>query len=329
MYKVTVIIPCYNVELYIERCFKSLESQICQDFEVICVDDASNDNTVSVIRRIASNSAINIRIIQNEKNSGPAVSRNKGVLSASSEYLTFCDADDWYEKEFLSKLLEQLETNDADLAVCGYSIVDEKGNKQNRPLPHSLVIDEKDQILSLDVDSLCMLMVKTTIMQDTLLPDIRNGEDMAVVPLLMIKANKCVAVTDCLYNYFRRSGSASEKPTMKAVDSFILSFEHIKKSIPDQYREIVEYIGVRNLLYAGLITLFSISFEIGKAEIILNKFEQEYSQWINNRFIKKMPRYKRIVLSLVHRRMYFCIWLIAKMRNIMAGRKYEKSIDSY
>lgn len=321
MHKVTVIIPCYNAESYIERCFKSLESQICQDFEVICVDDASKDNTVNVIRKIASASKLNIRILQNETNSGPAVSRNKGILAASSKYISFCDADDWYENDFLSKLLEKLETNDADLAACGYSVVDDNGNRQERPLSNSAVLNKKDQILSLDVDSLCMLMIKTTIMQETLLPDIRNGEDMAVVPLIMMKANKCVSVSDCLYNYYRRSGSASEKPTMKVVDSFILSFEHIKKSIPAQYQEIEEFLGVRTLLYAAMITLFSFSFDIKKANYIINNFEKVYPHWENNRFISKLPKYKRIVLNLAHRRMYLSIWLIAKIRSIIVGRK--------
>ena len=321
MHKITVIIPCYNVEQYIERCIKSLEAQIYQDFEVICVDDASKDNTVKILKKIVSTSKLSIQIIQNEMNCGPAKSRNRGILAASSEFITFCDADDWYETEYLNKLLQQLETNSADLAVCGYSVVDENGNRQERPLATNIVLEKKEQILSLDVDSLCMLMVKTAIMQDTLLPDIRNGEDMAVVPLIMMKANKCVSVSDCLYNYYRRSGSASEKPTMKTVDSFILSYKHIQKYFPDQYGEILEYIGVRNLLYAGLITLFSISFQTGKANIILNRFEQEYPRWVKNRFIKNMPRYKRIVLNLVHRRMYLCIWFIAKVRNIMAGRK--------
>lgn len=321
MNRITVVIPCYNAEEYIDGCIHSLQNQLFSDFEVIFVDDASKDNTVRKLENIALNSNLNIQIIKNEKNCGPAKSRNRGILAATTEYITFCDADDWYEVEFLSTLYKGLKKNNADLAICGYSVVDEKGNKEKRPLNQSCVVEKKEDMLGIDVDSLCMLMVKTTIMKDTLLPDIRNGEDMAVVPLLMMKANKCLVIRECLYNYYRRSGSASETVTMKVVDSFVESFNHIREHFPKGYVEIEEYIGVRNLLYAGLITLFSFSYDIKKANKILGDFEKSYPNWIKNDYIEEMPRYKVVVLKLAHNRYYVAIWVLAKLRKILTRKK--------
>ena len=301
MNKVTIVIPCYNAENYIDSCIDSLLKQEYQNFNVIFIDDASKDRTVEKLENSVLNCNLDIKILKNKENSGPAVSRNRGILSAVTKYITFCDIDDSYEPNYLSKLLSELEKNDADLAFCGYSVVDEKENKVKRPLSFNGVLTNKIDILKLDVDSLCMLMVKTDIMKDTLLPNIRNGEDMAVVPLLMVKSNNCVAISECLYNYYRRNNSASEKPSMQVVNSLITSFEYIKNHFPEEYLEIEEYIGIRNLLYAGLITLFSFSFDVNVADQILGNFEECYPNWKRNQYINELPNYKKIVLKLVGR----------------------------
>lgn len=320
MNKVTIVIPCYNAENYIDSCIDSLLKQEYQNFNVIFIDDASKDRTVEKLENSVLNCNLDIKILKNKENSGPAVSRNRGILSAVTKYITFCDIDDSYEPNYLSKLLSELEKNDADLAFCGYSVVDEKENKVKRPLSFNGVLTNKIDILKLDVDSLCMLMVKTDIMKDTLLPNIRNGEDMAVVPLLMVKSNNCVAISECLYNYYRRNNSASEKPSMQVVNSLITSFEYIKNHFPEEYLEIEEYIGIRNLLYAGLITLFSFSFDVNVADQILENFEECYPNWKRNQYINELPNYKKIVLKLAGKRIYLGIWFLAWLRKILTRK---------
>lgn len=320
MNKVTIVIPCYNAENYIDSCIDSLLKQEYQHFNVIFIDDASKDRTVEKLENSVLNCNLDIKILKNKENSGPAVSRNRGILSAVTKYITFCDIDDSYEPNYLSKLLSELEKNDADLAFCGYSVVDEKENKVKRPLSFNGVLTNKIDILKLDVDSLCMLMVKTDIMKDTLLPNIRNGEDMAVVPLLMVKSNNCVAISECLYNYYRRNNSASEKPSMQVVNSLITSFEYIKNHFPEEYLEIEEYIGIRNLLYAGLITLFSFSFDVNVADQILENFEECYPNWKRNQYINELPNYKKIVLKLAGKRIYLGICFLAWLRKILTRK---------
>lgn len=320
MNKVTIVIPCYNAENYIDSCIDSLLKQEYQNFNVIFIDDASKDRTVEKLENSVLNCNLDIKILKNKENSGPAVSRNRGILSAVTKYITFCDIDDSYEPNYLSKLLSELEKNDADLALCGYSVVDEKENKVKRPLSFNGVLTNKIDILKLDVDSLCMLMVKTDIMKDTLLPNIRNGEDMAVVPLLMVKSNNCVAISECLYNYYRRNNSASEKPSMQVVNSLITSFEYIKNHFPEEYLEIEEYLGIRNLLYAGLITLFSFSFDVNVADQILENFEECYPNWKRNQYINELPNYKKIVLKLAGKRIYLGIWFLAWLRKILTRK---------
>lgn len=314
---VTIVIPCYNVAKYIKRCIDSLAGQSFQKFKVILVDDKSTDDTYQYLLQLQATSGLDIMVLQNSCNSGPAVSRNKGILEADTKYITFCDSDDWYEPDFLKTMVSLLEDNAADMAFCGYKVVDEHGNSQSRPVYNRSGLISREEAFCLDADSLCMLMVKTDIMKDTLLPDLRNGEDVATVPLLMAKANRYAATVSCLYNYFRRSDSASERPTMKAVESLVCSYQYVQKNFPDKYIKEKEFLGIKNLLYSTIITLFSCSNDKRTAKELLNEFETIYPNWKNNPYITSLRIYKKVILRMVSLKLFGVVRLVAILRNVI------------
>ena len=314
---VTIVIPCYNVAKYIKRCIDSLVDQSFQKFKVILVDDKSTDDTYQYLLQLQATSGLDIMVLQNSCNSGPAVSRNKGILEADTKYITFCDSDDWYEPDFLKTMVSMLEDNAADMAFCGYKVVDEHGNSQSRPVYNRSGLISREEAFCLDADSLCMLMLKTDIMKDTLLPDLRNGEDVATVPLLMAKANRYAATVSCLYNYFRRSNSASERPTMKAVESLVCSYQYVQKNFPDKYIKEKEFLGIKNLLYSTIITLFSCSNDKRTAKELLNEFETIYPNWKNNPYITSLRIYKKVILRMVSLKLFGVVRLVAILRNVI------------
>ena len=314
---VTIVIPCYNVAKYIKRCIDSLVDQSFQKFKVILVDDKSTDDTYQYLLQLQATSGLDIMVLQNSCNSGPAVSRNKGILEADTKYITFCDSDDWYEPDFLKTMVSLLEDNAADMAFCGYKVVDEHGNSQSRPVYNRSGLISREEAFCLDADSLCMLMLKTDIMKDTLLPDLRNGEDVATVPLLMAKANRYAATVSCLYNYFRRSNSASERPTMKAVESLVCSYQYVQKNFPDRYIKEKEFLGIKNLLYSTIITLFSCSNDKRTAKELLNESETIYPNWKNNPYITSLRIYKKVILRMVSLKLFGVVRLVAILRNVI------------
>lgn len=314
---VTIVIPCYNVAKYIKRCIDSLVGQSFQKFKVILVDDKSTDDTYQYLLQLQATSELDIMVLQNSCNSGPAVSRNKGILEADTKYITFCDSDDWYEPDFLKTMVGLLEDNAADMAFCGYKVVDEHGNSQSRPVYNRSGLISREEAFCLDADSLCMLMVKTDIMKDTLLPDLRNGEDVATVPLLMAKANRYAATVSCLYNYFRRSDSASERPTMKVVESLVCSYRYVQENFPDEYIKEKEFLGIKNLLYSTIITLFSCSNDKRTAKELLNEFETIYPNWKNNPYITSLRIYKKVILRMVSLKLFGVVRLVAILRNVI------------
>lgn len=314
---VTIVIPCYNVAKYIKRCIDSLVGQSFQKFKVILVDDKSTDDTYQYLLQLQATSGLDIMVLQNSCNSGPAVSRNKGILEADTKYITFCDSDDWYEPDFLKTMVGLLEDNAADMAFCGYKVVDEHGNSQSRPVYNRSGLISREEAFCLDADSLCMLMVKTDIMKNTLLPDLRNGEDVATVPLLMAKANRYAATVSCLYNYFRRSDSASERPTMKVVESLVCSYRYVQENFPDEYIKEKEFLGIKNLLYSTIITLFSCSNDKRTAKELLNEFETIYPNWKNNPYITSLRIYKKVILRMVSLKLFGVVRLAAILRNVI------------
>ena len=314
MKKISIIIPCYNASKYINKCLEALKNQDYKNFSVICIDDASTDSTYEIINDYKLKNSLDIHIIRNYSNCGPAHSRNRGVLYAKSEFITFCDSDDWYEPNYLQRMIDTVEKNNTDIAFCGYQIVSVTGEIRKRPIKKNDFITTPKEALGLGLDSLCMLIVKKELLMNCPWPNIRNGEDMAMVPLLICKCKKIAIVHECLYNYFTRSTSLSNNIKLSVVDSFVESFEFVRINFPCDFIKECEFIGINNLLYGGLITLFTISKDKDYANEIIENYEKYFPFWIKNPYIKQLPKYKKIVLFFIKNQCFFMIRLIAMIR---------------
>lgn len=125
--KVSVIIPCYNVDKYIADCVKSVENQTYSNIEVVCVDDGSSDQTVATLEKLASNSPLSIRIIRQENRGAPSA-RDNGVKHSSGGYFQFLDADDLLLPDKIKGQIELAkENNFPDLIIGSYQRENMKG----------------------------------------------------------------------------------------------------------------------------------------------------------------------------------------------------------
>jgi len=124
MSKISVVIPVYNVEQYIPKTLESLINQTHKPYEIIIVNDGSTDNTVNVSEKILKNSNIQYKII-NQINQGVSVARNRGIESASGDYIHFIDGDDWVHPQFFETLLNNIQNSqkEIDVASTSYAIV--------------------------------------------------------------------------------------------------------------------------------------------------------------------------------------------------------------
>lgn len=115
---VSIIVPAYNVEDKIEKCIKSILNQRYSDIELLCINDGSVDNTGHILDTLAKTDS-RMKVIHN-KNQGVSATRNYGIKNASGKYIQFVDSDDYIDDDMVLRLVEALETNQADVAICGY-----------------------------------------------------------------------------------------------------------------------------------------------------------------------------------------------------------------
>jgi glycosyltransferase involved in cell wall biosynthesis len=118
--KVSIIVPIYKVEEFLEQCFAALDSQTYPDLEIILVDDGSPDNYGARCDEYAKGKE-NVRVIHQE-NQGPAAARNDAVKIAEGEYIIFVDSDDFFTSDYVQYLVELLLQNNADMAIAAYKI---------------------------------------------------------------------------------------------------------------------------------------------------------------------------------------------------------------
>lgn len=305
---VSIVVPCYNVSNCIEQCVDSIEKQSFKNCELICVDDCSTDDTYSILNRIKDNSSLNIIIIRLEKNSGPGIARNKGLEIARGKYIAFCDGDDTYDPSFLSKMTSKASQNDSDLVMCNCVLINDRGSSHNISYTDSFDEDSsKERYIALSRTSLCYLLVKKELFNDIEMPSFRNGEDMAIVPLLMLKANKIAHVKDHLYYYHINSTSASNSLKKESYRNLIEVYDFLNNHWDNCYQEELEFISIKTILYSAVVVACKTG--ISNDEIInqIKKFESIHKNWYQNKYIGELSKHHRAFLVFVkQRQLYLC-----------------------
>ena len=122
MPKISIVMPVYNSEKYLESCLESIAAQTFKDFELICVNDGSTDNSLKILEDTAKNTALPMKIITVE-NQGAGAARNKGFEYVTGETTIFLDSDDYFYPDFLEEMYKKYEKTDADIVICKYDVV--------------------------------------------------------------------------------------------------------------------------------------------------------------------------------------------------------------
>lgn len=135
---VSVIMPCYNAELYVGEAIRSVLSQTYPHIELIVVDDGSTDGSLKIIQTYGDQ----LRLLT-QTNQGAAAARNSGISAASGEYVAFLDADDYWDPRFLEIMTTALAGSDAVLAYCGWQVVDADGRGGKPFIPPDYETDDK------------------------------------------------------------------------------------------------------------------------------------------------------------------------------------------
>lgn len=314
----SVIIPCYNASNYIQSCLDSFERQARHDFEVIIVDDCSTDSSVELLESVLSSYSYPIQLIKNKTNRGPSYARKVGAQNANSTYLAFCDSDDWFCDNFAEEVYESIKIESPDLILFGYNMICGDGRIRVHKLNCENVANASKELLFLTgINALWSLVVKKELFLNVEHTDLRNGEDMAIIPLLFAKAEKGHVLSTPLYNYNSRNDSISNTSSLKVVDSLLSSFEHVRNNMPKDFVVFEEYIGVSRVLYGVILNLMKVGYDRKKAHSIARDFTHKYPSWKKNPYLKTLPLTRRVFIWFIGHNLTIIPWLMTKLHSIM------------
>ena len=230
--KVSVIVPVYNAEMYLKKCLNSILEQTFTDFELICIDDGSSDASLKILTEYAQKDS-RIRIFE-QNHEGVAAARNWGIKLAQGEFVQFLDADDYFEKDLLEKMLIRVDKYNADIVVCSYRKVDDEGNVVESKNPNSPInLDRipletpftwknfKNDIFNLLTPIVWNKLIKKSLILDNDIksPKTRVASDIAFSHSCLAVAKNIVVFDDELINYrFNCAGSIATMRSKCTID---------------------------------------------------------------------------------------------------------------
>ena len=206
MTKVSVVVPCYNVEKYVSKCLQTLCNQTLQDIEIICVDDKSTDSTLDILQQYAAQDS-RIQVQCNKSNRGVSFSRNIGLQYAHGEYVGFVDPDDYVDFDFYEKLYNAAIKTNSDIAKGAFQSHDAVNmhvglsvlNKNIEQNAFYFATEHQSAIFRTD------FLNKYTLRYPI---DLITGEDSVFLSMVCIYNPTIVCVDDAVYHYiYHRAGS--------------------------------------------------------------------------------------------------------------------------
>ena len=208
-YLISVIVPVYNVEKYLNQCISSIVNQTYNNIEIILVDDGSPDNCPGICDEWAKKDG-RVKVIHKE-NGGLSDARNAGLDICNGDYLVFVDSDDWLETDYVEKMLSIAEEENADIVACSYvNEFELSGRMVFKKKEHFIGNSEQALFLLYDgtrIAAAAMKLYRTIIWQDMRFPIGRLYEDTLTTYKAFDLADRIAQIPDGLYHYRIREGS--------------------------------------------------------------------------------------------------------------------------
>lgn len=248
--ELSIIIPCYNVEKYINKCLDSLKSQVTKyTYEIILVDDCSQDGTKKIIKERIKRKDLNIVFIENKENIGAGASRNKAIMRANYSYISFIDADDYLDENYYDTLINNLKKDKSDVVVCDIRLVYEDGRANDIGYGCNGPVNKINLINTGFAASPCNKIIKKELLLKYPFAEGIMNEDVASIIAILANANKISYTNQTMYNYVQRPLSVQNTAlSMKRFDIF-KSIEILKTRIKknNEYEKIMDAVAFQQL----------------------------------------------------------------------------------
>lgn len=300
MDKVSIIVPVYKVESYLERCVRSLRMQTHTNLEILLVDDGSPDRSGAVCDELAAQDAR--IVVLHQENQGVSAARNRALDAMSGDWVCFCDGDDWYAPEMVAEMLACAMSEGADYILCDYYVVSDKGPAL---CAHSTagLFTGCDAKLAVACGSPYSWthMIRRELFEKT---GIRypvgfgRSEELPVIPALAAHAEKIGVVDKPLYYYFQRSdhSSASNAALDGYEENFLKLLGLLEKAIGAGYERELEYLAIYALHYGGILVRCKQRVPAEQLRAKLREYTERYPDYGHNPYLTRVGLFKRLFI---------------------------------
>ena len=236
---VSVIMPAYNAEPYIEEAIRSVLNQTVNDLELIVIDDTSADRTRDIIHAIAQEDH-RVRPVFNEQNLGVAKTRNRGLELCHGRYVALLDSDDYWKPQMLERMIARAEETGADIIYCSYELVDEAGKKVCNDFIVPPVTTFRESIVR-SVITCSTVLVTGALAKENRFPTDMYHEDIAMWFRILKDGATACGVAEVLAAYRQHSGSRSSDKLVSACRRWPIYRKHLQMSVPQTIGVMVRY----------------------------------------------------------------------------------------
>ena len=273
MPKISIIIPVYNAEKFLDRCLGSVLGQSYENIEVVAVNDGSKDGSLALLRRYAEADS-RIRVIDQE-NAGVATARNVGLANASGEYILFVDADDWIEPDMAESLLKLLEqTPEADIAVCAGDAAEHPGEAVRVTEPEVEIWSPERQRTEFLTHRRLQGMLWNKLIRAACFdglsfdPTVGYGEDAQIMWKVLGQCRNMVLTGQVLYHHVIEPTSISNRRFSPRKYTSIKVWREIQADTARKYPELTVFAKERLAFSAAytLYEMFAAGYEDAAAE---------------------------------------------------------------
>lgn len=228
MKQVSVVIPVYNNERYVEKCIVSVLEQTYRELEILAIDDGSTDQSGAILDRLAKSDG-RVRVFHQE-NRGVSAARNRGIDAAGGEYLTFVDGDDFLGPTYIADFVDCAEQNRADMVFCGFCVTDTEGRVTGRTVPGEYRKGEKEEWL-FRISAVCAHFYRRELWERyrvRFAPGVR-GEDMPVALFFSAACDRIAVLPKAEYYYVQHSSSA--RHNFRGLKTYDLPLQALEQTV--------------------------------------------------------------------------------------------------
>ncbi len=320
--KLSIIVPVYGVEKYIDKCLNSLVKQSLKEIEIIVVNDGTKDNSQKIIDKYVKKYPDKIKSYIKE-NGGQGSARNYGLKKATGEYIGYVDSDDFVEKDMYKKLYNKAKENNYDIVVCGnYNVSEDYQNKN---------IDTFINNYNTDLENIFFgkMAVWNKIYKRDIL--IKNKlefkekvwyEDLAFTLKAIMNSNTFAFIDEPLYDYLIREGStmnnSNVQRNLEILDAFNDILSYIKHNKKEEYFSKIEFLAIDHIYISAIVRVLKAEADDKVKRETINKLidymNTNFPDYKNNKYINTLSKNRKIIYKLINIKMYGLINLIFKVK---------------